>query len=306
MSRQPDAVKVTIDLARVRANAMAIKRKTRRPLIAVVKSDAYGLGARAVAETLAGIADEFAYFNIEEARALRKPGLVLGPLSGTAHAHAVLGVRPAVSSLAEARAVGPVPAAINVDTGMRWLGCRPEEFDRICRACNAVEAFTHTLSLAGVRLLQRLSAGRTLRLHAAATRLLSRPAAWLDAVRPGLAIYQGAMTVTARLLMVRDLDGPAGYRRFHARRAGVILCGYSRGFPPGVVQLNGRPRRVLEVGMNTSMIEIGPRDRLGDRVLLLGGALTETTVARAAGCKPHEILCRYSQLGPRRHLDRER
>jgi len=299
MGEPHDPIEVRIDLTRVRTNAVAVKRQTGRPLIAVVKSDAYGLGARAVVKALEGVADEFAYFNLDEARAVRKPGLILGPLSGSPAGHAAIGVRPSVGSVAEARLVGRLPVALQVDTGMRWFGCPPDQIDQIRKACVIVEAFTHTMSVSGARMLRRLCEGKVPRLHAAASRLLDQPAAWLDAVRPGLALYRGAVTATTRLAAVRDLDGPAGYRRFRARRAGIILCGYARGFVPGTVLLNGRCRRVLDVGMNTSMIEIGPQDRPGDRVILLGGAMTEDVVAESVGCTPHEVLCRYACLGPR-------
>ncbi|MBN1347443.1 MAG: alanine racemase [Phycisphaerae bacterium] len=295
-------IEVVIDLDRIRANARAIKRETGRAVIAVVKSDAYGLGAGAVSDALAGIVDEFAYFNLSEARAVGRPGLILGPLSGPGEAHAELSVRPAVGSISEARAVGRIPAALNVDTGMQRFGCRPEEIDAIRRISHVVEAFTHTIKVAGARMLARLCAGKVARVHAAGTALLDRPTAWLDAVRPGLGLYLGAMTVRTRLAVARELDGPAGYRQFRSRRAGVILCGYSSGFAPGVVLVKGRRRRVLEVGMNTAFVEVGSDDAPGDEVTLLGGALTEMMLAKALGCSPHDVLCRYSRLGPRGYV----
>ncbi len=295
-------VDVRIDLRRIAAAARDIKRKTGRLLIAVVKSDAYGLGASQVAKALSGIADEFAYFSLAEARSVRAPGLILGPLSGSADEHAAIGVRPAVASLAEARRLGRTPAVLNVDTGMQWLGAPPDQIDAICRTCRIVEAFTHTVTVKGALRLKNLCDGKAPRLHAAATALLGHPAAYLDAVRPGLALYRGAVHVTTRLTVVRDLDGPAGYRRFNASRAGVILCGYAQGFAPGVVTVNGCRRRVLEVGMNTAMIEVGPSDRAGDRVVLLGPGFSETDAAEALGCSPHQVLCRYTRLGTRRYV----
>ncbi len=301
MSESAFPIDVTVDLARVRANARSIKRQTRRPLIAVVKSDAYGLGAVEVAKALAGVADEFAYFSLDEARRVGRPGLVLGPLSGSAEAHMRLRVRPAISSPAEARVIGRIPVALNVDTGMRWLGCPPNQIDAIRRSCRVVEAFTHSITVTGARLLETYCGGKVPRLHAAGSRLLNRPSAWLDAVRPGLALYRGAVTVRTRLALVRDLDGPAGYRRFRAVRTGVILCGYSQGFAPGLVSVNGCRRRVLEVGMNTALVEVGRRDAVGDSVVLLGGPMTEEVIAKAIGCTPHEVLCRFTALGPRRY-----
>jgi alanine racemase len=300
--RPPYPVDVVIDLRRIRENAEAIKRQTNRLLIAVIKSDAYGLGASAAAQALDGVADEFAYFNLEEARQLRRPGIIIGPLSGSSTDHVRCSVRPAVGSIDEARAVRGAQAILNVDTGMRRFGCPPDQIDPIRRICRVDEAFTHTVTVAGARRLRQLCGDRFARLHAAGTSLLHRPAAWLDAVRPGLALYLGAMTISTRLMVVRRLTGPAGYRRFHARYAGVIPCGYASGFGPGVVLVNGRRRRVLEVGMNTAFVEVASVDAAGDPVTLLGKGLTEAGLARAMGCSRHELLCRYSRLGPRRYI----
>lgn len=301
-ARTDHPVRVVIDLRRIRAGATAIAKRVERPIIPVVKSDAYGLGATRVVEVLSDIAAEFATFTLTEAQTLNRPGIVLGPLSGTADAHAAISVRPAVGSMTEARAVARIPAALNVDTGMQRFGCAADQVDALLAVANVVEAFTHTVTVRGARELQRCCRGKVARLHAAGSALLDKPSTWLDAVRPGLALYLGAMTVTTRLITVRDLDGPAGYRRFRARRAGVIPCGYASGFGPGVVHVNGRRRRVLEVGMNTAFVEAGPRDGVGDEVVLLGGRLTEVIVAKALGCSQHEVLCRFSRLGPREYL----
>ena len=55
-------VSVQIDLARIRANAEAVCRATRVPLIAVVKADGYGLGARRIAETIGDLVEAFYVF----------------------------------------------------------------------------------------------------------------------------------------------------------------------------------------------------------------------------------------------------
>src|SRR5438067_2019491 len=82
--------------------------------------------------------------------------------------------------------------------------------------------------------------GRRLRLHAAATSLLDEPDARLDAVRPGLALYRGAVTAMTRLAEARASNGPIGYTGWHNDGAthGVILAGYSHGLRPGPVLIN--------------------------------------------------------------------
>src|SRR4051812_30382501 len=62
-------VNVRVDLARVGANAEAVKRRVGagRDVIAVVKADGYGLGAARVAKAVADVVDRFCVFSIEEA-----------------------------------------------------------------------------------------------------------------------------------------------------------------------------------------------------------------------------------------------
>lgn len=61
-----------IDLNNIRNNALVFKRLTDRFLYAVVKADAYGHGAVAVANALHGIADGFAVALISEAVAIKQ------------------------------------------------------------------------------------------------------------------------------------------------------------------------------------------------------------------------------------------
>jgi alanine racemase len=295
-------INVTIDLARVRASAEAIRAKTRVALIAVIKADAYGLGAARVAEALAPIADEFAYFSVDEAREVGRPGLVLGPPAGDPTEYRELRLRPTVANRKQAAKFAGLPVAINVDTGMHWFGCRPEELDDLLKCSGANEVFTHAEQLASAELLRSLCSGRQLRLHAAATALLDYPAAWLDAVRPGLALYRGAVRVTTRLTAVRAREGPAGYTRFEYPHAGIILSGYSNHLQPGPVIINGRAQRILEVGMNTSFVCVDRSDQVGDEVVLLGDELTEIEVAREFKIRPHEVLCRYTAMGVRHYV----
>src|SRR5262245_56578733 len=92
----------TVDLDRIRSNAEEIKRRTRVRLLAVIKADAYGLGAARVADALAGAVDEFAYFSVPEAREVGRPGVVIGPPEGDPAEFRELRLRPVVGSIAYA------------------------------------------------------------------------------------------------------------------------------------------------------------------------------------------------------------
>src|SRR3978361_443836 len=58
---------VAIDLARIRQNCQQIASQTKVPVIAVVKADAYGLGASQVARAIADLVDGFYVFDAAEA-----------------------------------------------------------------------------------------------------------------------------------------------------------------------------------------------------------------------------------------------
>ncbi|RMF71562.1 MAG: hypothetical protein D6744_17770 [Planctomycetota bacterium] len=295
-------VSVQIDLDRVRLSAEHIRSATGVPLIAVIKSDAYGLGAVQVADALEGIADDFAYFSVAEAREVGRPGIVLGPPDEAPSTYAELRLRPAIGSLADARRYARIPSAVNVDTGMQRFGCDPESLDDILADASACEIFTHAVELSAAMLLRECAGGRGLPLHAASTSLLDAPEAWLDAVRPGLALYRGAVRVTTRLAVVRETRGRVGYGGLECPRVGVIMVGYSHHLRPAPVVVNGRRQRVLEVGMNTAFVSLAADDREGDEVILLGEELDEIEVAKTLGVRPHEVLCSYAGLGPRSYL----
>jgi alanine racemase len=134
-------------------------------------------------------------------------------------------------------------------------------------------------------------AKRGVRAHAAGSALLDDREAWLDAVRPGLALYRGAARVVTRLIDVRDSSGPAGYGGFRVPRFGVILAGYSHGLRPGPCLINGRRSRVIETGMQSAFVECAAGDREGDEVILLGDGLEAEDVARDGAQRRTRCLC---------------
>ncbi|MGD0387906.1 MAG: alanine racemase [Tepidisphaeraceae bacterium] len=299
-------VQVNVDLGRVRENVATTARRTGVDVIAVVKSDAYGLGARRVAEAIGDLVSEFCVFSVAEALAAslwdvaQKPSMALGPAIGVgirelAEAH----VRPAVWTAEEARRLREARPILSVDTGMRRFACSPGQIDAVIAAGGIDEAFTHATRMEHVRLLVSLVGGRGLRVHAAASALLDEPEAYLNAVRPGMALYRGAVRVSTRLVEVHQGGVPAGYGGFVADRFGVILCGYSHGLRRGPCLVNGAHRSILEVGMQSAFVEVGPNDRPRDEVILLGDGLAEAEIARAWGSSEQQTLVALSGAGMR-------
>ncbi|MGD0461972.1 MAG: alanine racemase [Tepidisphaeraceae bacterium] len=299
-------VRVHIDLDRVRANVLSISKLVDVDIIAVVKADAYGLDAWRVAKTIGDLVSGFCVFSLNEARAaslwkaVNKPILVLGPTTGLepqelAEAH----VRPAVWTVAEASRLRGARPVLCLDTGMRRFACPAEDVEAVLNAGGIDEAFTHATKLEHARMLAGALGGRGLRLHAAASALLHEPEARLDAVRPGMALYRGAVRVAARLVEVRNGGCPAGYGGFIAERFGIILCGYAQGLRRGPCLVGGVRRSILEVGMQSAFVEIGPGDNLGDEVVLLGDSLRELDVAQAWGASEQQVLLVMANMGPR-------
>lgn len=296
-----DPPKVTIDLSRVRKNALDIAARVGVPVIAVIKANAYGLGAKEVVRAIADVVSGFYCFTLREAieadtAASGKPAICLvGDDDETVEAYKSHNVRPAVWDAERAARLRGARPVLCVDTGMQRFACPPELIDNVLRAGECDEAFTHATTIEQVEQFKYLMSGRSLRLHAAATLLLDQPAAYLDAVRPGLALYDGAVRVEARLIEARDTRGPIGYHRLTpaTARHGVIIGGYSNGLRPGPCLVNGERRRIIECGMQSSFVELGPRDAPGDSVTLLTEALPLRDIATEWGCSAQQVLVSF-------------
>lgn len=142
---------LTIDLAALRENYRILKARLGNvPCAGVVKADAYGLGARSVANALAAEGcTHFFVAQLSEAIDLRKtlpaelPIYVLNGLMPGSEQDAVeAGATPVINCLEQldawsafARKLGgPLPAVLQADSGMSRLGMAPSEVDQIARS----------------------------------------------------------------------------------------------------------------------------------------------------------------------------
>jgi alanine racemase len=361
-SRPP--VRAVIDLEAIASNYRFLaSRVAPRPVYAVVKADAYGHGAVPVAARLAREgADRFAVANPHEGVVLRRGGIA-GEILVLSRADAedvprlaAYGLTPALYDAAQAEAIAAaadrispaLPVHLELDTGMGRAGFRPEELDLVI----ALLRNARRLRLAGTfanlsraddpsspetsRQIERLRAGaQRLRdaglapglVHAAnSAAILGDASAWLDAVRPGLALYgvapraatvsaalAPAMTLEAAVTSVRRVPPgtPLGYGgRFVTERASTIAVlpiGYHDGFRRSLsgrvaVLLGGKRAPVVgAVSMDVTVVDATDAPvRRGDRAVCLGRdggeAVTAWELADAAGTIPYEILC---GIGPR-------
>jgi alanine racemase len=156
-----DAVRPTraeINLGHLRHNLKMIKRAAGRSRVfGVLKADAYGHGAPAVARTLerSGI-DGFCVALLEEAVELReagigKPILVMGGYNGQAWGEVLArNVTPVIYDIAQAeglarevrlsstRSTTPVGVHFKIDTGMARLGCELEQIPKVLERLRAI------------------------------------------------------------------------------------------------------------------------------------------------------------------------
>ena len=309
--RMPDMilnphVSVQIDLPQIWRNAESIAKSVPVPMIAVVKADAYGLGARQVAGAINDVVDAFYVFDAAEAveydlfHLTGKRTIALTGRSDDAADYIRHRIHPAVWTLERAALLKDARPVLSVDCGQQRFGCPLHEVADFTHRTGINEIFTHAITAEQALRFDELTRKipGSFR-HAAGSALLKDSRTWFDAVRPGMALYQGAMRVSTALIEARESHGPAGYTGFTTSHHGVIRCGYSNGLRPGACIVNGSARRIVEVGMQSAFVELGAKDRVGDEVILLGDGLTESDVATQWKCTPQEALMRLSGAGVR-------
>ncbi|MFT3784948.1 MAG: alanine racemase [Tepidisphaeraceae bacterium] len=299
-------VRTYVNLTRIRTNVEAIRARVGVKVIGVVKADAYGIGAVAVADAISDLVSGFYVFHSDEALDAR-----LAEVSGKSTLCTVPGenddvafylehnIRPAVWTVERAARLARAKPVLSVDTGMQRFACATDQLDAVIQAGQITEAFTHAAKPEQATQLKDLLGGRGLRLHAAASALIDVPGCQLDAVRPGLMMFDGAVRVTTPLIDARPTKGPLGYGGLTnpTGHHGVILVGYSHGLRNGPVLINGRRQQILEVGMQSAYVSLDPKDRIGNEVCLLGNELTPQTIGKAWNSTPHEALHRLASLG---------
>ena len=131
-----DNTYVNIDLDAILANFEAVRSKTKAPVMAIIKADAYGHGAVQIARLLEERVAFFGVSGVGEALELRqsgleKPILILGHTPTAAYPQIVaLGIRPAIFCLEDAELLSKEAVRqrttakfhLAVDTGMSRLG----------------------------------------------------------------------------------------------------------------------------------------------------------------------------------------
>ena len=197
------------------------------------------------------------------------------------------------------------------------------------------ERFTEAVAVA-----ERAGVRAGIRHVANSAATLTNPAAHLDMVRPGLAVYglspvpdlgtpgdfglREAMRVTARLSLVKRIRAGQGVSYGHTWTAprdtvvGLVPMGYADGIPRaagnvGPVQVGHSTHTVIagRVCMDQVVVDLGPdfAGAAGEEVVVLGrGAHGEPTAqdwARATGTINYEIVTRMAPRAPRTYVGKD-
>jgi len=273
---------LTIDLGNLRANWRALDDRNTGETGAVVKADAYGLGAARVARALAEEgARSFFVAIAEEGAALREllgDGVAIyvfgGHMKGDADMIGDLGLIPLVNSaeqlLRQVEALPGAPFGVQLDSGMNRLGMEPAEWAALRDIALAQDLRLvmshlacsdepeHPMNAAQLKTFREMTDGIGVPRSLAATGGTLLGAEYhFDLARPGIGVYGGLPFADARpvvsleipVIQVRDLEPgeTVGYgNTFTAERPSRIAT-ISAGYADGVIRAMG-PKAALRAG----------------------------------------------------------
>lgn len=359
---------IEVDPANLRHNVAQVAARVKpRPILAVIKNNGYGLGVANVGRILEPLpaVHGFAVVKLAEALTLReagvrKPILLMGPFDEAALDEAAArDITPMVYTpigdmlerVAE-RHGRSIPLHVCVDTGIGRVGIPHETAAPLIRDL----AGRRSLRIEGVMMtftedpeFDREQLGRfevlwrsllaegvaTGRRHAASSfALFQNEAAFLDMVRPGMALFgcyseapfrslglldlRPAVSLKARVAYVKPLRAgqSAGYNRAYVATRDVFVAtlplGHADGLPR-VAAKGGRVRiggelypLIATVSASHSIVEIGPepRVRVGDVATFFDAqdGSRPDDLAAACGSSVYDLTMHLNPLLPRRIL----
>ena len=350
-----------IDASALAKNAQAISRMVgAKPIIAVVKNNAYGHGLATAGPLIDVLPDVrmLAVVRPQEALELRragvkKPVLLMGPASEDELLELVpldvtqapfRAAAPAILQRVSERLRRPVRVHLYIDTGMHRMGMPVAdalpwiEALLATRAVRVEGAFTELVEDAdfdreqAAKLMALRAAARAKGvdlgvMHAASSDAIQRhrPETFLDAVRPGLALYGGyvseqarseggltpAYRLKARVIRVDRLaagEGVSYHRRWKTDSPAwiaTLAVGHVDGYPSGAVNgcevlVRGRLFPVVgTVSASHTIVALGDQQavEVGDEAILVGpdhAALHPNEVAKRAGYSEYNMFMHLS------------
>lgn len=361
-----------VNLANLRHNLRVIQRSAGGAGVwAVLKADGYGHGAKAVARTLerAG-ATGVCVALLEEGIELRQAGikvpiLVTGGYYGRAWGELLRNdLTPVVHDPAQIEAIAdevrysgsePLRIHLKIDTGMARLGVMPREVPKMaevlqrfpevrleglmthfaCADSVDSEFIDHQLDLfdEATASLRILGVTPALRHAANSAAIFKSRRAWLDVVRPGIALFgvephpglcrelRPVMQVRTEIVALREIAAGqsvgygATWRASRTSRIATIPMGYADGLSralsnQGELLVRGKRAPIAgTVSMDMTMIDVTEIEgvKVGDECVVLGsqkGPLGQDSIgadeiARRLGTIPWEVLTDVSRRVPR-------
>lgn len=329
---------LTIDLDAVTANYRLLRdRFTGAHCAAVVKADAYGLGAAQVGPALAAAGcRHFFVAHVDEGIALRPhlPAgteiLVLhGPPAGTEGDFVAHGLTPVLNSLeqiagwrAEAMRTGrPLPAVVQVDTGMARLGLSTAELDTLAADPTLLDGIPLRAVMSHLACAEDqgnpANAAQLARFRDARRRLPPAPGSFanssgiflgaefhFDLARPGAALYGVAPVAGAanpmrpvvrlqgRVIQLREVPAgtPVGYGGAFTTERPTRIATVSVGYADGFVRSLGNRGAA----------------HLGDTALPIFGRVSMDTITLDATAVPEGRIgpgAAVDLIGPRQTVD---
>jgi alanine racemase len=357
---------VEIHRENLRHNVQEISRRAAaRPILAVIKNNGYGMGVTNVASLLEPQSEifGFAVVKLHEAISLRdsgirKPILLLGPFDENNLADAAARniipmiytpLGPTLDKIA-AKTQKPVPLHVCIDTGIGRVGvpyyqAAPLVRDLAARQSVQIQGTMMTFTedpdfdKEQIRRFHETcasfeTAGIALgKKHAASSfTLFQHPDAFLDMVRPGMAIYgiypenefrhtgvldlRPAISLKARVIYVKKLrkGDSAGYNRAYMAKDDVWVAtlpvGHADGWPRvaakgAKVRINGDLYPVIaSVSASHCIVEIGSEERvkISDSATFFDaqpGSRPED-VSESCGASVYDLTMHLNPLLPRR------
>lgn len=366
----PPPTRLTLDLDALVANRRTVAARVGAnvEVAGVVKADAYGIGLAPVARALAKDGcRSFFVAHVAEGTELRavldaahhpdtRIFVLNGLLPGQECVYAAHRLSPVLGSLPEiadwtafrASAGASVGAALHVDTGMNRHGLSLAEARVFAATPGAVEAAGLTLVMSHLACaddpahpLNALQLGRFREIRglfpglraslANSSGVFLGPDYHFDLVRPGIAVYGGAIVsgeatpmrpvarLEASIVQVREVPAgeTVGYggrettRR--ASRIAILSVGYADGFHRAASSADGAPgargllhgRAVALIGrisMDLMAVDVTdvPEATRGDAIELIGDTITVQEVAARMGTIDYEVLTalgrRYARI----------
>jgi len=361
---------VEIHRENLRHNVQEISRRVAsRPILAVVKNNGYGMGVTNVAQLLDPQREifGFAVVKLHEATSLRdagirKPILLLGPFDDRNLEDAVArGIMPMIytplgSALDKiaAKTQKPVPLHICIDTGIGRVGVPYQDVATLIRDLasrksvqiqGTMMTFTEDPDFDKEQLRRFHETCASLenegialgKKHAASSfSLFQHPEAFLDMVRPGMAIYgiysenefrhtsimdlRPAISLKARVIYVKKLrkGDSAGYNRAYLAKDDVWVAtlpvGHADGWPRNAALTHDKGAKVrinsdlypviASVSASHCIVEVGSEERvrIGDVATFFDwqpGSRPED-VSESCSASVYDLTMHLNPLLPRR------